>query len=99
MILRKITLNGIPKYGKCGLILKKTFISRNGLAYQKNLTFIQENGPKCVSVPSQDLEWSMDKLAKTSRSFSGVIMQLPDELRFAVSMFYLTLRALDTIGR
>jgi farnesyl-diphosphate farnesyltransferase len=60
----------------------------------------QEDALKANLVASKnDLEWSMDKLNKTSRSFSAVIVQLPEELRHAVSMFYLTLRALDTIGK
>ena len=36
-------------------------------------------------------------LGKVSRSFSAVIQQLPDELKDAVCVFYLVLRALDTI--
>ncbi len=37
-------------------------------------------------------------LVKTSRSFALVIQELGDELRVAVCIFYLVLRALDTIG-
>ncbi|XP_014677725.1 PREDICTED: squalene synthase-like [Priapulus caudatus] len=36
-------------------------------------------------------------LSKTSRSFSAVIQALDGELRHAVCIFYLTLRALDTV--
>lgn len=36
-------------------------------------------------------------LGKVSRSFSAVIQQLPEELKDAVCVFYLVLRALDTI--
>ncbi len=36
-------------------------------------------------------------LGKVSRSFSAVIQQLPNELKDAVCIFYLVLRALDTI--
>ena len=36
-------------------------------------------------------------LQKTSRSFSSVIMQLSDELRDVICVFYLCCRALDTI--
>jgi farnesyl-diphosphate farnesyltransferase len=36
-------------------------------------------------------------LGKVSRSFSAVIQQLPEELKDAVCIFYLALRALDTI--
>eukprot|EP00922_Rhytidocystis_sp_ex-Travisia-forbesii_P013374 GHVS01020053.1.p1 GENE.GHVS01020053.1~~GHVS01020053.1.p1 ORF type:complete len:489 (+),score=89.50 GHVS01020053.1:31-1497(+) len=38
-----------------------------------------------------------EMLKKTSRSFYAVIMELHDELRLPVVVFYLTLRALDTI--
>ena len=37
-------------------------------------------------------------LVLVSRSFAAVIMELPDELREAVCIFYLVLRALDTVG-
>ena len=36
-------------------------------------------------------------LGKVSRSFSVVIQQLPEDLKDAVCVFYLVLRALDTI--
>ena len=36
-------------------------------------------------------------LVKVSRSFAAVIMELPDELREAVLVFYLVLRALDSV--
>lgn len=39
-----------------------------------------------------------DMLVKTSRSFAMVIQELGDELRDAVCIFYLVLRALDTVG-
>ncbi|WMV13135.1 hypothetical protein MTR67_006520 [Solanum verrucosum] len=38
-------------------------------------------------------------LQKVSRSFALVIQQLPVELRDAVCIFYLVLRALDTVGK
>jgi hypothetical protein len=70
------------------------------MAYHRSVTLFQENALKsCPADSRSDLEWSMDKLNKTSRSFSAVIVQLPEELRHAVSMFYLTLQALDTIGK
>jgi farnesyl-diphosphate farnesyltransferase len=46
---------------------------------------------------SQDLQFCYSMLNKVSRSFSVVIQQLPDELRDAVCVFYLILRALDTV--
>jgi farnesyl-diphosphate farnesyltransferase len=44
-----------------------------------------------------DLKFCYDILVHVSRSFATVIIQLSDELRDAVCLFYLVLRALDTI--
>ena len=46
---------------------------------------------------SDDASFCDDMLQKTSRSFAAVIQQLPPELRPGVCVFYLMLRALDTI--
>lgn len=46
---------------------------------------------------SKDLENSYKLLKLTSRSFAAVIMELHPELRNAIMIFYLVLRALDTI--
>ena len=40
-----------------------------------------------------------DSLGKVSRSFAGVIRQLPEELQLDICVFYLALRGLDTVGR
>jgi hypothetical protein len=45
-----------------------------------------------------DWTWCYEKLVKTSRSFAAVILELNEELREAIALFYLVLRALDTIG-
>lgn len=45
----------------------------------------------------EDKDFCYAALAKVSRSFSVVIQQLPNELKDAVCVFYLVLRALDTI--
>lgn len=45
----------------------------------------------------EDLRFCYDILRSVSRSFALVIMQLSEELRDAVCVFYLVLRALDTI--
>lgn len=54
--------------------------------------------------PLEDLALSLEDkafcyatLSKVSRSFSVVIQQLPEELKDAVCIFYLILRALDTV--
>jgi farnesyl-diphosphate farnesyltransferase len=44
-----------------------------------------------------DRDFCYAALGKVSRSFSAVIQQLPEELKDAVCIFYLVLRALDTI--
>jgi len=44
-----------------------------------------------------DWTWCYQKLVKTSRSFAAVILELSEELRGPVALFYLVLRALDTI--
>ena len=46
---------------------------------------------------AEDIEWACGVLGQVSRSFSTVIAQLPVELRLSVTMFYLALRALDTV--
>ena len=46
---------------------------------------------------SEDAQFCDDMLQKTSRSFAAVIQQLPPDLRPGVCVFYLILRALDTI--
>jgi len=46
---------------------------------------------------SQNLRWCYDLLNKTSRSFAFVIRELTPELRDVVCIFYLVLRALDTV--
>lgn len=65
---------------------------------------IKGNAYAPPSEPLEDLAQQMDDkafcyaaLGKVSRSFSAVIQQLPEELKDAVCIFYLVLRALDTI--
>lgn len=44
-----------------------------------------------------DLRFCYGMLNRVSRSFAVVIQQLPTELRDAICVFYLVLRALDTV--
>lgn len=46
---------------------------------------------------SSDMRRCYELLNQTSRSFAAVIQALDDELRPAISIFYLVLRALDTV--
>lgn len=65
---------------------------------------LDKNAPKPSSESIADLanrlsdrDFSYEVLTKVSRSFAVVIQQLPQELRDPVCIFYLTLRALDSI--
>jgi farnesyl-diphosphate farnesyltransferase len=51
----------------------------------------------CSDQIKDDVAFCDDMLGKVSRSFSAVIRQLPDELCLPVCIFYLVLRALDTV--
>lgn len=60
------------------------------------------NSPHSACFPSQEsmspsLRICYQYLNQTSRSFAAVIQALDDELRHAVCLFYLVLRALDTL--
>jgi farnesyl-diphosphate farnesyltransferase len=44
-----------------------------------------------------DFQFCYSMLNRVSRSFAIVIQQLPEELRDPICVFYLTLRALDTV--
>jgi farnesyl-diphosphate farnesyltransferase len=49
--------------------------------------------------PEEHWGFAYSMLQKVSRSFALVIQQLGPELRNAVCIFYLVLRALDTVGQ
>lgn len=63
------------------------------------LKYARANAVHLPSSPnlSADFRWCYDMLPKTSRSFAFVIQELSDELRDAICIFYLALRALDTV--
>ncbi|GME93708.1 unnamed protein product [Ambrosiozyma monospora] len=50
-----------------------------------------------LEITSESERKCYDLLKKTSRSFAAVIMELNPELRNAIMLFYLVLRALDTV--
>lgn len=50
-----------------------------------------------VTSSDPNLDFCYDMLRRVSRSFALVIQQLPQPLRDAVCIFYLVLRALDTV--
>lgn len=53
---------------------------------------------KAQKLPKDEgLRFCYDMLNKVSRSFAVVIQQLPERLRDAICVFYLVLRALDTV--
>ena len=53
--------------------------------------------PNKVNTKDQDTKFCDDMLGKVSRSFAAVIRQLPKGLCLDIMIFYLALRALDTI--
>ena len=59
--------------------------------------YLEARRVKKLSQGSEDLQFCYDMLNRVSRSFSIVIQQLPEQLRDAVCVFYLVLRALDTV--
>eukprot|EP00951_Prasinocladus_malaysianus_P040183 scaffold458256_cov42-Prasinocladus_malaysianus.AAC.1 len=59
---------------------------------------LYHQGRRAKQLPSDETwRWCYGALNKTSRSFALVIQQLPPELKDAVCVFYLVLRALDTV--
>lgn len=64
----------------------------------KGNTYAPPDGPlELLATQLNDRDFCYAALGKVSRSFSAVIQQLPEELKDAVCIFYLVLRALDTI--
>ena len=50
-----------------------------------------------IAPTDTDLQFCDEKLGEVSRSFAAVIRQLPSDLAVDILIFYLVLRALDTI--
>lgn len=50
-----------------------------------------------IEITDENVRFCDDMLGKVSRSFSAVIRQLPKGLCLEILIFYLTLRALDTV--
>lgn len=66
--------------------------------YTKHKAYKPDNRPLDeLAIEQGDLDFCYSTLGKVSRSFSVVIQQLPKDLRDAVCIFYLVLRALDSI--
>jgi farnesyl-diphosphate farnesyltransferase len=68
-----------------------TFLYLKPLRSNLNSDYIQK------TFPSSELQFCDSILVKVSRSFAAVIRQLPNTLLVDVMIFYLVLRALDTI--
>ncbi|ODV58586.1 bifunctional farnesyl-diphosphate farnesyltransferase/squalene synthase [Ascoidea rubescens DSM 1968] len=62
-----------------------------------HLKAFRKNVPIDLSKESKETKLCYDLLKKTSRSFALVVIELHPELRDAVMLFYLILRALDTV--
>lgn len=58
---------------------------------------LQKKTISSANFDKDDLDFCNDMLGKVSRSFAAVIRQLPDNLQIDIMVFYLVLRALDTI--
>lgn len=67
------------------------------LRFKMQMSSFKKETAASMSNAGKDFAWSMRILNKVSRSFAGVIAQLPQELRKCVCVFYLVLRALDTV--
>jgi len=67
------------------------------LKFKSRMKTFQKEQTKRDRHRSEDSKYCTFILNKVSRSFAGVIAQLPNELRESVCVFYLALRALDTI--
>merc|ERR1711916_240544 len=50
-----------------------------------------------LSKVRNDYEWLQVKLVQTSRSFAGVIREMHTELQLPIAVFYMVLRALDSV--
>jgi len=67
------------------------------LLYIKPLTSNLGDARICATHDKEALEFCDFILGKVSRSFAAVIRQLPSQLLVEVMVFYLVLRALDTV--
>jgi farnesyl-diphosphate farnesyltransferase len=64
----------------------------------KFLVFKNAEGMKNrIEITDENIRFCDDMLGKVSRSFTPVIRQLPKGLGLEILIFYLTLRALDTV--
>eukprot|EP00300_Choanocystis_sp_HF-7_P042318 c9070_g1_i2.p2 GENE.c9070_g1_i2~~c9070_g1_i2.p2 ORF type:complete len:414 (+),score=85.81 c9070_g1_i2:116-1357(+) len=61
------------------------------------LTTSHGNAPPAETPDMSNHDWAMLKLVQTSRSFAAVIEEMHPELKLTIALFYLVLRALDTI--
>ena len=80
------TLKSIYRPDELSALLKLKFGSK----------FLQKEQDKCKDY-NEDVAYCFDVLDKVSRSFAVVIRQLPCELGINICLFYLILRALDSI--
>lgn len=86
------------------LVSQKLFATTTSTSTAKRSKYLQQqeqqqqySGKMVPLLLQEDLEWCNDMLGKVSRSFAAVIRALPDQLMIDVLIFYLVLRALDTV--
>ncbi|XP_071999905.1 squalene synthase isoform X1 [Engystomops pustulosus] len=105
---RTLSLGPAQKPGGQRALLTVSRLQERGLREGRTVhkCFTPHNQPLCrihsVTLPRQDsmsdsLQTCYKYLNQTSRSFAAVIQALDGELRHAVCIFYLVLRALDTV--
>eukprot|EP01126_Amoeba_proteus_P067434 TRINITY_DN995_c0_g2_i9.p1 TRINITY_DN995_c0_g2~~TRINITY_DN995_c0_g2_i9.p1 ORF type:complete len:278 (-),score=37.96 TRINITY_DN995_c0_g2_i9:763-1596(-) len=63
----------------------------------KMIRYLCKKTPQIPKDGTPDQKYCYEKLVQVSRSFSSVILTLPEELRESICLFYLVCRGLDTI--
>eukprot|EP00939_MAST-03C_sp_MAST-3C-sp1_P001142 g1142.t1 len=86
----------LSTHSKLSMLLRPAEIFA-AIRYKFRMKAFRKKNAALLSKESQDYVWCCLMLSKVSRSFAGVIAQLPGELRKCVCIFYLVLRALDTV--
>lgn len=88
----------VHKHGKFDQLLRPAEVLaavRYKIRGKGKLGMLLEDAPEGMN--ANDILFCEDILVKVSRSFAAVIRQLPPQLRLPVAIFYLVLRALDTV--
>mmetsp|Transcript_13559 Transcript_13559/g.42677 ORF Transcript_13559/g.42677 Transcript_13559/m.42677 type:complete len:384 (-) Transcript_13559:6-1157(-) len=80
------------------IVLGILYAKKKNVHYALYMLVLRRERSVLVSADASAAErFCMSMLHKVSRSFAGVIANLPEDLRVAISIFYLALRGLDSI--